>query len=556
MSKRYLLFILIIGLLLSSRSVLAYLPSDPLYNWQDYLTTIGAPAAWEKNHGRDTIVAVLDAGIDIDHPDLKFNIWKNSGEIANDGIDNDGNGYIDDVSGWNFVNDNNDPRPEWGSDDYAMISASHGTAVAGLIAAVANNNIGITGVAFDAKIMPLKVLDSEGAGDTQALAAAIDYATDNGADVINLSLVGYVSDADLQRAIMRAYRYGVVVVAAAGNNSTGSQPFDLDAVPGYPACYSGDNGENIVLAVTALDKNNRKSSFANQGSAVDLAAPGENIFSLGANEYQYVQDWSGTSFATALTSGAAALVRSEHPTSSAAEVINALIKTAINIDDLNPAFYGKVGSGLVNVEAALSYDGASSSSRRLVKLVNSSAIYFVDIYNNRHLFTGAAVYSNWYGTNKLTIKTITQTEFDFLSAGYNMTLRPGSLARLGDRAFSVATGGRLCPISDTSTLNDLYGDNWSRRAVIINSAQATDYVIDDHCVIDVYPNGTVLRYANSNDLWYIEDNRKRLITEDGLRINGLDGAVIIENANPNFFFRVGRPIVSGEENILPYALTR
>ncbi|MBN3923082.1 S8 family serine peptidase, partial [Nostoc sp. NMS4] len=175
-------------------------------NWGADL--VKAPEVWAKGYtGKGVVVAVVDTGVDYNHEDLKNNIWTNSKEIPGNGIDDDGNGYVDDNYGWNFADNNNN----------TLDDNSHGTHVSGTIAGE-NNNYGVTGIAYDAKIMPVKVLDSSGSGSYSSIAKGIRYAVDNGANVINLSLGGGSSNRTLQSAIDYASSKGVIVVMAAGND--------------------------------------------------------------------------------------------------------------------------------------------------------------------------------------------------------------------------------------------------------------------------------------------------------------------------------------------------
>jgi subtilisin family serine protease len=250
-------------------------PNDPYFNqlWGLHNTgqtggtidaDIDAPEAWNITTGSsEVVIAVVDSGVAYNHPDLSENIWTNPGETdCTDGIDNDGNGYIDDCKGWNFVGDDNDPS------DYN----GHGTHVAGTIAAVGNNSAGVTGVMWKAKIMPLRFLGINGSGTTADAAAAILYATANGADVINCSWGGPGYSRALKDAIDAS---GAVAVCAAGNDG-GSGSADIDVTPNYPASFNSPN----IIAVTASDHNDNLASFSNYGAAsVDLAAPGVNIYS-------------------------------------------------------------------------------------------------------------------------------------------------------------------------------------------------------------------------------------------------------------------------------------
>jgi subtilisin family serine protease len=227
---------------------------------------IDAPEAWNITTGSNSVViAVIDSGVAINsiisvgHPDLTANIWTNTGETScTDGVDNDMNGYIDDCYGWDFENNDNDPM------DYAL----HGTHVSGTIAAVGNNNQGITGVMWNASIMTLRFLDATGSGSTANAISAILYANENGADVINNSWGGGGFSQALKDVIDAS---SAVVVCAAGNDGRNN-----DSIPHYPASYASDN----IISVAATDRNDSLASFSNYGAtSVDIAAPGVSIYS-------------------------------------------------------------------------------------------------------------------------------------------------------------------------------------------------------------------------------------------------------------------------------------
>jgi subtilisin family serine protease len=219
---------------------------------------IDATEAWDVVTGGTVIIAVIDSGVKYDHEDLAGNIWSNPGEIPGNGVDDDGNGRIDDIRGWDFVDDDNDPM------DYN----NHGTHVAGTIAAVGNNGLGVTGVCWTATIMPIRGLDAAGSGDAANLLSAIEYANDNGADVINNSWGGGPYSQPLKDAIDAST---AVVVCAAGNSNV-----DNDATPHYPSSYTSTN----IISVAATDQNDNRASFSNYGAtSVDVGAPGVNIYS-------------------------------------------------------------------------------------------------------------------------------------------------------------------------------------------------------------------------------------------------------------------------------------
>ena len=216
---------------------------------------IDGPEAWDTETGSsDVVVAVVDSGVTYDHPDLAPNMWSNPGEIPGNGIDDDGNGFIDDVRGWDFIGVDNDPF------DLNL----HGTHVAGTIGAKGDNNQGITGVDWDVSLMALRALDNYGSGSNAGITAAFNYAGDNGADVVNASLNGTGFSQAMLDSINAAPN--TLFVAAAGNNATNNDT----TTPRYPCNYVAPN--NICVAAT--NSNDGLASFSNVGAtSVDLAAP-------------------------------------------------------------------------------------------------------------------------------------------------------------------------------------------------------------------------------------------------------------------------------------------
>jgi len=202
--KRLIIFIFIISLAIYPIVALALIPNDRYYYRQWYLEKIKAPAAWERtSQAPEIILAIIDSGVQTNHPDLEENIWQNSDEIPDNGIDDDRNGFIDDVNGWDFVHNDADPSPDF-STNWSEGGLSHGTIVAGIAAAQGNNGEGITGVSWQSQIMPLKVLADDGTGSIREVIRAIDYAINNGADIINFSFVGFGYSSALEEAITRA----------------------------------------------------------------------------------------------------------------------------------------------------------------------------------------------------------------------------------------------------------------------------------------------------------------------------------------------------------------
>lgn len=340
---------------------LALEPNDLYYQkyQRSYLTRINAPDAWQKMGipVLRPIIAVLDSGVDIDNPDLKPNIWFNPWEVPGDKIDNDKNGYVDDQYGWDFVSNSGDPKPKYYT-GWTEVAMNHGTIVAGVAAAAGNNQIGVAGVSWNARIMPLRVLDSKGEGDTVTVAKAIQYAIDSHADIINLSFVGEVSDPILEQVISRAYKAGLLVVAAAGNEQ--EIGVDMNKTPQYPVCDDGWNGENQIIGVAALDERDVRAGFSNYGSkCIDISAPGTGIFSTQFydaknekfSEY-YGGYWAGTSVATPMVSGALAVLKSLYPRLSPSQLRDILIASGDSVDAVNPSNVGQLGRRL-NLKAAL-----------------------------------------------------------------------------------------------------------------------------------------------------------------------------------------------------------
>ena len=318
-------------------------PNDPGYSQLWGLNNIGqsggtadadidAPEAWDIQKGnQNLVIGVIDTGVDYDHPDLSANIWTNPGEIAGDGIDNDSNGYIDDVRGWDFAYNDNNPMDVHG----------HGTHVAGTIAGKGNNGVGVTGVAWNAKIMPLKFLNDSGSGSTSNAILAINYATAKGVKLTNNSWGGGGYSQALYDAINTAGQQGALFIAAAGNSSQ-----NTDTTPAYPASYDLAN----IISVASTTRTDGLSWFSNYGATtVDLGAPGSDIYSAWPNStYNTI---SGTSMASPHVTGAAALLWSQNPTWTAQQVKNSLMSTGDSISALN----GKTVSGKrLNINNALS----------------------------------------------------------------------------------------------------------------------------------------------------------------------------------------------------------
>lgn len=314
-------------------------------------------SAWRlvKKTAKPVVVAVIDTGLDWNHQDIAWeNIWRNSGEIDGNGIDDDGNGYIDDIIGWDFFA--NSPKA-WDHD-------GHGTFVAGIIAATHSNGAGIAGINPTAKIMVLKAINNFGHSRASFLARALVYAADNGAQVVNMSVGGKeLSDIE-QDAIAYAVSKGLVIVVAAGNEGVNVDTYGIAA-------------SDQVITVASSDLDDKRTIFSNWGQAIDITAPGIDVLSLRARrtdtmrdipgvEYQpgaaYVGDdkrlyrASGTSFSAPIVAGVASLILANNPDLSPAQVRRILVNSARDIGTAGIDQYS--GYGMLDARKALSADAA------------------------------------------------------------------------------------------------------------------------------------------------------------------------------------------------------
>lgn len=289
--------------------------------------------AWRLTTGsRDICVAVIDSGVDYFHPDLEANIWVNPGEIPGNGVDDDGNGYIDDVHGFDFVSGDGDPMDDQG----------HGTHVAGVIGAVTDNDLGVAGICWEGSIMALKAFDQNGEAPVSDVVQAIEYAVANGARLINASWGTPELSLALQEAIRAATEAGVLMISAAGNGRT-DEPFYPSALP-------------EVISVAATDPKDARARFSNYGTQVDLAAPGHLIYSTLPNaRYDFL---SGTSMAAPHVTGVAALVLSRHPDLNPAQLSDILRNAVDPIRTDHP-----LGTGRLNALKAVQVEGPLPTAR-------------------------------------------------------------------------------------------------------------------------------------------------------------------------------------------------
>ena len=311
------------------------IPNDPRFEEQWNLSLIDMPGAWAIEKGDpEVIIAIVDTGFDYTHEDLASQTWINADEIPDNGIDDDNNGYIDDVRGWDFSeppSSDGNGKPQNGDND-PIDESGHGTHVTGIVGAAVDNDVGIAGIAWNCTLMPVRGAGVEGIRDDRS-AAAVIYAVDNGARIINMSWGGRQRSFVLRDAVDYAYARGVLMVAASGNESEGASIF--------PAGY------RKVISVAATEQHKQKFYQSNFGAAIDIGAPGNVIVSTHINN-RY-RPLSGTSMATAHVTGVAALIISKRPSLTHQEVRQILLSTTDPITE-SPEL---VGAGNLNAARAL-----------------------------------------------------------------------------------------------------------------------------------------------------------------------------------------------------------
>ncbi len=296
------------------------------------LTKISAEAAWDISKGKSSIrVAIVDDAVDISHPDLKPAIWKNTGEIEGNNIDDDNNGYIDDIYGWDAADNDNNPHPP----SFASTSEfSHGTHCAGIAAAATDNSIGIASIGYGISIIPVKTkLDATTGKSLTHVFQGVEYAIVSKADIISMSWGGGGFSSAFQELFNEAHRQGIVLIAAAGNDNI--------SIPMFPASY------NHVIAVAATSSNDKKAWFSNYGDWVDVAAPGVDIYSTVPGNERYAH-FSGTSMACPLVAGLAGLMKSRNPFAEPDDIELCLKESCEDIHASNPDYINLLGSGRIN----------------------------------------------------------------------------------------------------------------------------------------------------------------------------------------------------------------
>lgn len=409
-------------------------PNDPYYLNSWAMQHTGASSAWNFTTGTSVTVAVIDTGVALQHEDLASQWIINAGEQgmtqstdrcwtgtaqdkASNNCDDDNNGYIDDWRGWNFVSKNNTPQAGTTSTN-GINAISHGTSVAGLIAAATNNNKGVASYNWNAKVMPLQALNDNGEGITSSIIAAIYYAVDNGAQVINMSLGGPDQDPALQPAIDYAYTKGVVVVAAAGNCGTAGDA-GCGGLPAPQMMYPALS--NHVIAVGATDGNDARASFSSYGPGLDVVAPGSGtiispLIDTRTTPYNYTSAYSGTlygtSFAAPIVSGIVSLIKSIRPAASVDDITALVDGGATKVAAMNNQVYAnEYGHGLISAATA------STVADSLTKnAVTTPVLAQTGDYRSEHSYSTTATMSsgcNAAANNYCTVRMVNSiTNFD------------------------------------------------------------------------------------------------------------------------------------------------
>ena len=396
-------------------------PNDPAYSSSWALSRVNALPAWTTTTGSDSVtVAVIDTGFALNHEDLASSWYTNPGENgltqitdvcyslapankATNNCDDDANGYVDDWRGWNFYEADNNPQA--GRQSPSSGTASHGTNVAGLVGARGNNSKGIATISWNTKIMPLQGMSDSGVGYTSDIAAAIYYAVDNGADVVNLSLGSFTNDSYIRDATDYAYVNNVVIVAAAGNCGTGTEL----GCTGYPAgtmLYPAKNDH--VLAVGATNFDNQSASFSSYGNKLEVMAPGSGTlisptWTQSNGTTLYASELYGTSFASPYVASLASLIRSIRPSSSVDDIRALILASTSKLSSMSGQNYtSNYGHGIIDVDSAIKVASSLNSFTTTPQLLQAGSEYSERSFRaTSQLSSGCVITANYYCAIKM-----------------------------------------------------------------------------------------------------------------------------------------------------------
>jgi hypothetical protein len=475
---------------------------------QWYLEKIRLPEAWEHGTGsKNVVVAIIDTGIHASHLEL------NDGRV---------------LAGYDATINRTIPA------DHDSDDNGHGTAVAGVIGAIANNRMGVAGVAWDVSLMPIRALQPNGSGTVSDVAKSIIWAAENGANIINLSLggPGFGKDQTLNNSIIYAYKRGAVIVSAAGNDLA-DQGISLDSSPVYPVC--ADGGEDMIIGVVATDANDQKASFSNYGNnCVDIAAPGRKILTtayLPSDPANNVLIYgSGTSLAAPLVSGVAALLKSNNPKLTNQEIKDIILRSTDNIDALNTnsclntSCNGFLGRGRLNALSALSPLPLLEGD--LIRRRGNNNVYLISGNRKKYI-----------------------SEFVFKQRGY---AESAVRNEMDNELSSIRTGEPVMPLTGTlmKSPNDstvyFMGSNQkhaitypvfvTRRFSFAHVQTIDKNDLDDIPTGNWYwpPDGTILALENNPTVYVMEDGVKRPVTYFVFTQRGLSFGNVLKVSDREF----------------------
>ncbi len=488
------------------------MPNDPYFTTNDlleekqwYLPKIKMPQAWEFSKSRRaTTVAIVDTGIHASHVEL------DDGRV---------------IAGYNSIS-KEEIAANADSDNNG-----HGTAVSGIIGAISNNGRGLAGIAKNVKLMPIKALRSDGKGNVAAVSAGIVWAADNGADIINLSLggTGFGADEALNAAIRHAYEKGVLVISAAGNDLA-AQGSNLDTSPVYPIC--ADNGLNMVLGVAASDVNDVKADFSNFGiNCVDITAPGKKILTtayLPSDPSDNVLIYgSGTSVATPIVSGVAALLKSNRPTLSHTEIRDILIGTADDIDNLNKtnclgsSCAGFLGHGRINAASAL--NPLPLINGLLIENRSNNKIYIIESGLKRYV---SPFVFQQRGFNRGSIVIEERNRLDNIPTGEPLPPSDGTLIKAeNDEAVYIIEQGIKHPIS--ARVFSLWKFSFD-KIIPMGSAEVRGFETGNWYAP---PDGTVMVAPTSPTVYAMNEGIARPVTGFVFRQRGFSFGKVLKISN-------------------------
>lgn len=494
-------------------------PDDTFYGNQWGLLKVDAEDAWDIQQGDPSIsVAVIDTGVDWDHPDLDANIWTNTPEDdwidpydpnSGNSTDDDSNTFVDDYKGWDFV-DIDDPENlgycQTAGDDCEdrdndpMDFHGHGTHVSGIASAVTDNATGVAGMAWNVKIMALRAgckisVYPYGYLEEDDAVAAVQYAVDMDADVINTSWGSYVPSSSIGDLVNYARDNGVIWVAAAANDNI--------EFPLYPAVRNG------VIAVAATEEDDDKANFSNYGSWVDVSAPGggvgTDIYSTMFNDtYGYM---AGTSMATPLVAGIAALTKSYQPTWSYDRIFAYTRNRVDNIYSLNPLYVNKLGAGRANAKKSLIGLDSMHPDGTLVQVSGDPSVYYLDGVK-KHIPSPAVFNSNFSWDDIVYIST---SERDGYVTGPQIMYKDGTLIKAPGGAVYVLEYGAKRHIISPSVFNDC-GYSWSKM-ISVTSSESNRYSrgLNLSSCSSYHPSGSLVQASGDPAVYLLDNGCKRHI---------------------------------------------